>query len=75
MRVILTNASDLHVLAVVDLVQAVVLNELEDGIRSDVPRLRNSNVAQNLGIVRRTTQDLHGQEQAGPLATKLPLAA
>jgi len=65
---------DILVLVLDDVLQVVVADELEDGVRGDVPRLGDRDRADRPRRVRASHEDLVRQEQAGALAAQPPVA-
>ena len=73
-RVLAPHLVDLEVLAVVEVVELVVLDEVEDSVRRDVPGLRDPDLAERVRELRRLADDLSGEEESGGLAAHAAVA-
>ncbi len=74
-RVFLPDLLDLEVLPVVDVLQVVVVEEGEEAVRRDVPRLRHPERPEGVGVLLRAAHDVVGEQQAGALAAQLAARA
>ncbi len=74
-RVFLPDLLDLEILAVVDVLQVVVVEERQQAVRRDVPRLRHLEAADGVGVLLRPPHDVVREQEAGALAPQLAARA
>ena len=74
-RVVEADPVGVGVLAVVDVLEVVVVDEVEDAVRGDVPAAGDADVAEHVVVLGRAGHDLRGEVEAGRLAPEAPVAA
>ena len=74
-RILLPDLLDLEVLAVVDVLQVVVVEEGQQPVRRDVPRLRHLERPDRVGVLLRAAHDVIGEQEARALAAQLAARA
>ncbi len=74
MRILATDLVDLEVLAVDDVLEVVVGDEVDDAIRGDVPGSRDPDVPERLRVFLGPADDLDREEEAAALSADLSVA-